>query len=195
MPELFKGQVLHDEVSGMNYRILYIPETESETTPGYWICMDSGTNVPKPFFTDDIKMRINTSGLVCITDPCLSADTDENSLSQASIAVRDKVYELIKDIVTQEPDIYDIHKRSALLKEKEKQSGIKSNNLYNYLGQWWRNGMNRNALIPKLSNCGTGRGPDFQAKKKLGRPGKKGENGKILNQEDFDHFRNAIDKY
>ena len=195
MPELLKGQVLHDEVSGMNYRILYIPEEESENTPAYWICMDSGTNIPKPFFTEDIRLRINTSGLVCVTDPWLSARTDETSLSQASIAVRDKAYELIKDIVVQEPDIYDIHKRSALLKEKEKQSGVKSNNLYNYLGQWWRNGMNRNALIPKLSNCGTGRGPDFQAKKKLGRPGKKGENGKILVQKDLDHFRNAIDKY
>ena len=195
MPEMiiFRNQVLEDSSDKNRYRILYVPEKLEEK--GYMIRMDNKTNVPKPFTMNELSDKIHDLEFVPVIDPVLSNTKSEEELSLASKNSRDRIYGLIKDAVSMEPAIYDRKQRTAILRKIESDTGVSPTNLYDYLGRWWRNGMTKNALLPRFSQCGGGRAADFVPSKRLGRPKKEGKNGKILAQQDYDNFETAIKEY
>lgn len=183
---LVRKEVIRDVVENRRYRILYVPE-EGDT--GYWICLDASGNIPHAINVSVLLNGIASRKYEAVVD---TFRPESGSPSAASIEIRDRAYALIRDIVEDEPDVYDTHKRAALLRGCEKKTGVKMNNLYNYLGKYWRGGMTADALLPAFYNCGTGRKETFVASKPLGRPKQKGKNGKILTEEDYEKFRKAI---
>ena len=193
---LCKNLLLRDNVSGNTFRILYLPD--AATGQGYWIQTDGKSNIPKPFSIEDVSRCIYTGGYSPVIDSTRIGMPDDRGLSKASIAIRDRSYRLIKDIVNNEPAVYDRMERGKLLHEVESKTGVKASNLYDYLGAWWRNGMTANALLPSFGNCGRGREIGFVPKTKLGRRKKETlqgkHNGKILTQHDFDIFQKVMDE-
>ena len=189
---LLKGQLIRDVIDDVRYRILYIPDNDENK--GYWINVDSNSNVPKAFSVPDVKLRIGTQRYEPVLDTFACADT-ENEPSPTSIGIRDRAYSLIQDIVSVEPDVYTIQGRAALLHAQSEKTGVKTNNLYGYLGKYWRGGMTINALTPDLSMRGRGRKEGFVSQKRLGRPKKNGNNGKILVPDDYKNFEEAIETY
>jgi hypothetical protein len=96
----------------------------------------------------------------------------DEELSEKMIAVRDNRWELIKDIVDEEPAIYFRDSRLTLIKEKYTLDTPTIKNIYKYLRLFWQRGNIRNALLPNYSNCG-GRGKKRSlGEKKVGRPQK-----------------------
>ena len=94
----------------------------------------------------------------------------------AMAAERDRVFGLIRDIVSDEPAIYEPQKRTILLHDQAQKTGTGINKLYSYLGKYWRGGMSPSALLPRYDKRGA-KAPVFT--RRPGRPKIEGENGKI----------------
>ena len=202
--ELIQGQVIHDIIKNKTYRLLYIPKQNSEfdqkidknleslwTEKGYWICIDSKSNIPEKFDMGEIQLGLSVCRYIAVPDNFHPMIPEK--ISEAAQKKMDKIYALISDLINEVPDIYDRSKRMNLLQEAAKNGGVKLNNLYNYLGKYWRGGMVKEALLPNLSKIGKGRKEDFVPKNRLGRPSKyQGQNGKILTEMDFKNFNEYI---
>ena len=102
-----------------------------------------------------------------------------------AIQQRDQAWNLISGIVRQEPAIYRLHERSALLKELSKQSGVHIPNLYKLLTRYWKGGMTPNALLPRYENCGKASNPYDGKSQRRGRKKVEGAQGKSLDQKDL----------
>lgn len=184
---LLKGEVIRDIRENLRYRILYISEGSDD---GFWICMDSSGNIPKPISPREVLDRLDARQYEPVIDTSRSR-VPENP-SSASLGIRDRAFELIRALVEDEPAIYDAHRRAEMLRAREKETGVKMNNIYTYLGRYWKGGMTPDALLPDLTRRGRGRSSSFVAAKRLGRPKKEGENGKILVPGDYEKFARAI---
>ncbi len=188
-----KNMVVLDVLTSHCYRILYVPPTEDpRTASGYWIRIDSNSNIPLPFDIGDIEEGLNTGILECVADP-MAAGSGRN-LSPKSAAHRDKAWSLIQNIVKLEPDIYDKSRRACLLKTVETAAGVKARNLYGYLGRYWRGGFRIDALNPEYDKCGGVR-PTEDLAHRAGRHKRAGENGKVLTEKDIQNFENVIRKF
>ena len=199
---LIKGQIIYDTLRNKHYRILYIPnknqnninDQESQSTDiGYWICIDSKSNIPKEFNIIDIQQGLQISRFTVTPDKFLP--NPPAKISQAAQAKMEKAYGFIKKIVNIEPDIYNRSKRMSLLEKAVEDDNVTLKNLYTYLGKYWRGGMVKESLLPNFSKIGTGRKENFVPTKRLGRPSKHpGQNGKILTEIDFQNFKKYIDE-
>ncbi len=188
LPTVLKGELIHDTVGGGTYRLLYI----SPDRTGYWIRTDSSSNIPKRIDLDEVELRLATRTYEAVIDlGCLPKEED---ISPARLAERDRIYGQIKDLVANEPAIYEMKGRSALLRDHVTKSGTGLDKLYVYLGRFWRGGMDPNALIPMFDK----RGPKVATisyDKKTGKPKREGNNGKILTKEDKERFAKAIEEF
>ncbi|MGK7954255.1 MAG: Mu transposase C-terminal domain-containing protein [Crocosphaera sp.] len=136
------------------------------------------------------------------SDPWLRIITEEH-LSQKEIEIRDKAWNIISDIVTQEPEIYYPNFRGSLVKKVIAKSPDKiiKKTVYTYLRKYWQRGKTKNSLIPDYSNSG-GKGKTRKVSNsiKRGRPRKYknvAEIGEGINitEEDLKIFRIAISKF
>ena len=191
-PNLKKNLVIQDLITSARYRILYLPEEDSKEDPGFWIRLDKETNVPSSFVPADIREKLSIGTIESVVDTYEVVSDDV--LSQKSILHRDKAWGLIGHVVSEEPDIYIPKKRTSLLKAVETASGIPINNLYGYLGKYWRGGFQRNALAPKYRNCGGARTAESLASRP-GRRKRAGNNGKALTDHDRECFQRTIEKF
>jgi putative transposase len=84
---------------------------------------------------------------------------------------RDYIWEIIKDIVIDEPDIYNPKFRGVMIGEAIKKSGKSKRDIYSYLRKYWAFGKTRDALFPNYINSG-GRGKERGSREgvKRGRP-------------------------
>lgn len=70
------------------------------------------------------------------------------------LEIRDRNWEKISGLVSQEPDIYlDNQRKKLILKNAESVSGA-IDKIYDYLRKFWKRGMIKNALLPDYVNCG-----------------------------------------
>lgn len=191
---LYKGQILRDTLQGNLYRILYLPPENSSSDNGYWIRTDTDSNIPRAFSLQDVQFRLATRVLENVVDVNAGTYIPDSDLSKKGIVRRERAWNLIQKIVTVEPDIYIVSRRTDLMKQVEATSGVKPNNLYNYLGKYWRSGFQKNALAPDYRKCGGA----HQAETLDSRAGKKkreGANGKVLTEKDYEIFRKAIARF
>lgn len=187
-PLVKKNQVYEDKLTAKQYRILYV----SDDRQGYWIQLDSSSNIPKAFLLDDVEAKIRIGLLIRIPD--MAANLDDRSLSPKALLHKDRAWGMIHNIVTMEPDIYICSKRAELLKSVKSTSGLSIRTIYTYLGKYWRGGFRPNALAPDYSQCGGTR----IATSLENRPGRHkipGNNGKVLEEQDFKNFQIAVEEF
>ncbi len=125
--QIIRGGLIRDTETGLIYRVLYV---SAETV--CWIRMDESRNIPESIAAADLKMKLKTGSCEGVLDPV--TDLEKSAISPARAAERDRIYELIKDIVTAEPGVYRRRERSALLRAKVSAAGIGISKLYTYLG-------------------------------------------------------------
>ena len=185
------GQLLRNRQSGRVCRVLYVSPNLQDSC--WWIDInDLKCNTPDSIRGEELLSSLNSGSLEAVIDT--EKSVREDSLSEAMKKSRDRVWELIRDVVAREPEIYQRAERTDLLKQVEAKTGVPKSDLYRYLGKYWRGGKDKNALLPGYRNCG-GHRTENSVKKRLGRPKKPGSNGKILNQKDFENFADAIDHH
>ena len=186
-----RGQIIFNTIDEKHYRILYLPQEHTDGC-GYWICVDSKTNIPQAFKVKELEERIRASIYRTVYDEYLVSLSDKISAKNRS--KMESNYALIAGIVGCEPEIYDRNIRREMLNKIARENNKSGENLYTYLGRYWRGGMTKAALQPNYSKNGTYRKKDFVPSQKLGRKGHAGNRGKILTKEDYENFDKIIQK-
>ena len=184
---ILKGELIRNTVNGDVYRVLYIAD---DYKSGYWIQVNSSKNIPRLADLQDVGMKLNTRVYETVIDSGIKEEL--TTISAARLTERDRIYTLIKDLVTIEPDIYEPKKRAAILEDMEKKTDVAATKIYNYLGRYWRDGMTPDALLPRYNK----RGPkEIVYTKRPGRQKPEGQNGKILTDADKANFERAIREF
>ncbi|WP_186431372.1 Mu transposase C-terminal domain-containing protein [Clostridium sp. BSD9I1] len=112
------------------------------------------------------------------------------NISESSIQILEKRWNIIKDIVLCEPDIYFGEERGSLINKVIIEYGCAKKTVYEYLRLYWENGKMKYALLPNIYKRG-GKGKDkIPGDKKRGRPLKY----TIVTQvtENYDNLNNSI---
>ncbi len=108
---------------------------------------------------------------------------------------RDNAWNVIKDFVHQEPEVYFKKTRVKMLKGASDTHGVSQRTLYNYLKSYWQKGKCLNALLPSYHKSGAP-GQNRQAKDKvLGRPTDDSRKNYKLAEQDKKHFKAVLDRY
>lgn len=101
---------------------------------------------------------------------------------------RDRRWNLIKDIVQEEPAIYDSKSRGKLIEELHTASGKSKKVIRDYLLKYWFYGKSRNGLLDNYFDCGVpGKQRVYNQK-----PGPKTTNKTIVTEADIEIFNSAI---
>ena len=194
------------DASGNSFveRILWIDEGYTIT---FVIDININKGFPVPKRISDIQEAINEGhALKLKTDPWARIIKDEH-LSDKEKDIRDKYWDIISPIVTQEPSIYYRDKRGSLTKEviekynkNRSQGKLIPRTVYKLIRRYWQRGKNQNSLLPDYANSG-GKGKTREAgEKKRGRPRDYSYDSKIgiginITEEDKKIFRLAIAKF
>lgn len=126
-------------------------------------------------------------------EPDLRVLAPDNEYLKDYVEDRDEKWEIIKHIVTKEPEIYLRKFRGTLVKEAAKGAGKPEKTIYEWLKKYWFYGKAKNGLLRNYLDCGVP-GNKRSYKKK---PGPKSEDGNryIVTEEDKKIFRKAIKKF
>ncbi|AJY75322.1 Mu transposase C-terminal domain-containing protein [Paenibacillus beijingensis] len=82
--------------------------------------------------------------------PLLDKDINEEYLT-----IRDKAWDVIKDIVMDEPGCFDKNFRGSRVRESQERTGLHKSTIYRYLRRYWQGGKMKNALLPHFNNSGS----------------------------------------
>lgn len=147
-------------------RILYIASDRS-----YLYTISITVNKPIPVRRDFIEIeKALSEGLYTIAevDPyAILMDPNSKYLEKHGFGVEEK-WDLVKELVDNEPAIYDRALRGELVSELIQRTGKSKTLIYRYMRYYWIGGKIKNALLSHYFNCG--------------RPAKSGENKKITSK-------------
>jgi hypothetical protein len=122
----------------------------------------------------------------------------EEDIPEKHKEIRDRAWEVIRDMVDKEPDIFQSTFRGKLIKRASETCGLSESWILEYLKRYWKRGKTCNALLPDYRNCGA-KGKERKAGNvKRGRPR---TNQSIIGEgvnvtEDIKRiFRIAVNKY
>ena len=122
----------------------------------------------------------------------------EQDIPEKHKEIRDRAWEVIRDMVDKEPDIFQSTFRGKLIKRASETCGLSESWILEYLKRYWKRGKTCNALLPDYRNCGA-KGKERKAGNvKRGRPR---TNQSIIGEgvnvtEDIKRiFRIAVNKY
>ncbi|MBC8587622.1 Mu transposase C-terminal domain-containing protein [Paratissierella segnis] len=122
----------------------------------------------------------------------------EQDIPEKHKKIRDRAWEVIRDMVDKEPDIFQSAFRGKLIKRASETCGLSESWILEYLKRYWKRGKTCNALLPDYRNCGA-KGKERKAGNvKRGRPRTNqsiiGE-GVNVTEEIKRIFRIAVNKY
>lgn len=122
---------------------------------------------------------------------------NEEFLQEKHKKIRAKSWEMIRDLVTNEPAIYVANKRWGLIVNSIEENGSTHKVIYQKLRRYWQRGQTINALLPDYANSGgKGKNRSSQEGVKRGRPRLYGEqSGLNINPEIRKVFRVAVLRY
>ena len=153
---------------------------------------------PFPRSISDIEEGIGQGIAFTLGNDPFVKVVDEEELSEKSREIRDKAWEVIKELVTLEPAIFDKKERRELVLKVSSIYNLHEKTVSNYLKRFWKRGKIKNALLPDYYLCG-GSGKERRAgDKKRGRRRKNAEligEGINVDEEIKRIFNIAINKY
>ena len=190
--EIYVNEVIRDVIHEKTYRVLWISAPISFI---YWISLDTAERIPKRLDIAEIRAGLDSGDYVAVEETRIPLVAEDDLTDEAKMH-RDRIWNMLKDVLEKEPDIYEAKPRAALLRMVAQKNDMRANNLYPYLAKYWKRGKTPNAFLPDYRNCGRSRNYEKGGYKKLGRPAKSGHGfGKVLQEEDFHNFDKAIRKY
>jgi hypothetical protein len=87
-------------------------------------------------------------------DPYSGLATVNQQITANHLKVRDRAWERICGLVSQEPEIYYEERRKRLILNDPVAAKGAVDKVYNCLRKYWKRGMTKNALLPDYSKCG-----------------------------------------
>ena len=183
---LTANQIILNRTDDSSFRSLWISSDREEA---YWISLSSNRQVPERMPVAEIEAGLLSGQYAIAVDSFSGRGSNPSS---SAVRRRDEIWNLISEIVIQEPAVYHLHERSRMLREISQRSGIQTSNLYKYLARYWKGGMTPNALLPFFENRGKSGNPLSGKEQRRGRKKSPGAEGKNLTPEDIQHFTDAI---
>ena len=179
-------------VGGPKFRVLWVSQ---ENDLVYVIDLKESTLPEIKKFSDLMESMQSGDIQISFEDPYVS-NVDEQSILQEDRELRDSIWDLVKDVISAEPEIFDKRLRGKMVKELVESSGVSKMTVYQYLKRYWQRGKNKNAFLPDYRNCGAkGKQRNF-SDKKSGRPSKYGTTtGKNIDEATRQIFAKAVKKY
>jgi hypothetical protein len=150
-------------------RVLWIDE---KYTYAYVISLDDKT-LPKKILLEEIY-----SDHELIDDPYSHLLDDSDATSKMLLA-RDKAWNIIEPLVSEEPEIYIKKQRGSLMKHVIDSKGVHQKVLYSYLKKYWQRGMTKNSLLGDYAKCGQAKVDGAKAGRKRQFADVEGEGTKI----------------
>ncbi|MFG3613496.1 Mu transposase C-terminal domain-containing protein [Rummeliibacillus stabekisii] len=191
MITLAVNELIKDLVNEKIYRLLWIDEVYDFS---YVIDIEDSKGVPKMF-----KMKEIYEGIVLGTFIKLESPNTEKQLlhkmNEKGLAIRDKAWSIIKDIVKEEPLIYTREWRGEQIEKLVSMNVCTKVTAYKYLRRYWQEGMTINSLLPNYNNSGARGKLREGGDKKRGRPRLSDTEGINVTEEIKAVFRKAIKKY
>ncbi|MED4698231.1 Mu transposase C-terminal domain-containing protein [Lysinibacillus capsici] len=170
----------------ITYRILWI---DSGYVIAYVIDINDAKATPFIMKISEIEERINNAIYVVEISKSISL---KRIPTQKDLNHRDKTWEMIKEIVNLEPDIYMKDRRHKLIESAMITNNVKSRNTYyKNLRKYWQRGMIKDTLFPDYSLNEI----ELVYKKKTGRPKANGKSGVIITSAIKSQFEKSLKKY
>jgi hypothetical protein len=185
------NELLTDVESERTYRLLWIDQSNLISI---LIDVDDPKALPFKRKVSDLKEEVIQDALNKTKQEAFLNGVHQE-INESSLAIREKAWSLIKDIVNKEPDIFDSEKRGGMVNEIMEKYKTTKPTVYKYLRRYWQRGKTPNALLPDYKKSG-GRGKQKTAgEKKRGRPPKYGPVGINVDESTKKIFRIALEKY
>lgn len=108
----------------------------------------------------------------------------DEKIAPKSLEIRDKAWDAIQLIVSEEPDCYDSRLRGAMIQEANERTGLHKSTIYRYLRRYWQGGKLKNALLPFYENCGGSGEERKSGEVKRGRPRKYADQSAGINADE-----------
>lgn len=187
----FINEILQDVTDNRLYRILWIDE---ENKISYIIDLNDDKALPVKRIISEMREDIVTGNVIKLKDNPFIVNTIEE-YTQKHIDTRDQAWKIIKEMVLDEPGIYEKNIRTAYIKKAKEAYGVSYPAVRKYLSKYWQRGKTINALLPDYQNSGA-RGKERAAgTKKRGRPPKYAATGVNVDEKTKKLFRVALEKY
>lgn len=166
-----------------NNDIIYVIELEND-------------DLPIAIQYDELQKKIDNGDVRSIEDTWSIQAFQEELISNKDKQFRDNIWQYIRDLVENEPDVYDRSQRSQLMEKVIAKYNITKMTLYKQLKKYWKGGKTKNAFLPNYKNCGAKGTERYSVNSKIGRPSKYGS-GSARNVDDEIKiiFEKAIKKY
>jgi hypothetical protein len=190
--DLMINDVLKARENGHFIRILWmVSEPKS-------ICLFDMDTLAMPYWVSYTELQGQLDkGMLVIqdSDPFLPV-VPEDYLSDSEKNFRDKLWELMSNIVLDEPTIFHKKGRGAVIEKAVRDTGKTMSTLHRYLKQYWKRGKTKNAFLPNYQNCGASGKERNSGDSKRGRPRKYDEcSGRNVDEETKRIFEKAVKKY
>ncbi|PLR75792.1 DNA-binding protein [Bacillus sp. V3-13] len=187
----FINEILQDVTENRLSRILWI---DDDNKIAYIIDLNDDKALPLKRIISEMKEDIVTGKVIKLKNDPFIVNTIEE-YTQKHIDSRDQAWHIIKEMVIDEPGIYEKNIRTAYIKKAKEAYGVSYPAVRKYLRKYWQRGKTINALLPDYRNSGA-RGKDRAAgTKKRGRPPKYAATGVNVDEKTKKLFRVALEKY
>jgi putative transposase len=107
---------------------------------------------------------------------------DYDDISESSKQIIENRWNVIKSLVTCEPDIYISKRRGAMIEKVTEENSTIKKTIYKWLRKYWEDGKTKSALLPDIYKCGGMGKTKSVGIKKRGRPSKKISDIQINNE-------------
>jgi len=154
------------------------------------ISVKAKTALPILSKLDDLEDALaDKSAIIRPVDDYAYLSQPDSAIPEKWCTLRDKAWEIIKDIVIIEPDIYISEARGKLITDIERIHHTYHRMMYLYLRKYWQRGLIKNALLPDYSNCG-----ERDEGKKVGRAEKRSQAKTTKNSPSAQIAKSAVKK-
>lgn len=189
---IFVNEILENTDTKQIFRVLWIDEGN---VIAYLIDVFDDKALPFKRTVSELREEILFDILIKIKeDPFLILNNVEG-LPEKHVELRNNAWQVIKNLVSQEPGIFEKKERSQLIKEVLNTHNVTYPAVRKYIRKYWQRGKNINALLPDYANSGAKGIERKPGEKKRGRPRKSSSEGINIDLKTKKVFRVALEKY
>lgn len=157
--------------------------------------LNNNASIPQINELSYIESLLISKEIIIINNPNIIPINQEN-ITERHKKIRDNRWNLIKDIVFCEPDIYIKSKRGKIIKDLMLKNQIPQHKfIYSYLRLYWSGGKNINALLPKYFNLSSKGKNKGSGELKRGTPRKDNKKGINVDEDIREIIKNSYKKF